>query len=141
MSTELKNIIKDATSGKKEPVYLMIKVREAPKVVDLLKKDLSEGLLELRVHTSDEKLPKWFTHAYLISLANLNLKLKEIKNPDQVKELLLNPNRITHSETRSLIEKLHKDYGGIAPDNGKLFWRTENFKKKKDQFQMKMKAM
>lgn len=140
MSTELKNIIKEATSGKKDPTYLMIKVREADKVTDVIKKESGKGIIELRVNTSNEKLPKQYTHAYLINLQNFNWKVKEIKT-DQVKEVLMNPSQVIQPDTRALLEKLDKDFGGIIPDGGKLFWRTKNFKKQKDPFQIKRKAM
>lgn len=140
MSTELKNIIKEATSGKKDPTYLMIKVREADKVTDVIKKESGKGIIELRVNTSNEKLPKQYTHAYLINLSNFNWKVKEIKT-DQVKEVLMNPSQVIQPDTRALLEKLDKDFGGIIPDGGKLFWRTKNFKKQKDPFQIKRKAM
>jgi hypothetical protein len=141
MSTELKNIIKEATNGKKDPSYVMIKIREAIKVTDVLKKDGGKGIIELRVNTSDEKLPKQYTHAYLINLQNFNLKIKEVKNADQIKDILLNPSQVAQPDTRALLEKLDKDFGGIIPDGGKLFWRTKNFKKQKDPFQIKRKAM
>ena len=141
MAEELKNLIKEATNTKKDAVYLMIKVREASKVTNVIKKEYGKGILEIRVGSSDEKMPKQYTHAYLINLANFNLKINEVKNADQIKEILTNPNRVGNQETRQLLEKLDKDFGGIVQDSGKLFWRTQLFKKQKDPFQIKRKAM
>jgi hypothetical protein len=141
MSQELKNILKEMTSGKKDPSYVMIKIREASKVTDVHKKEYAAGIFELRINTSDEKLPKQYTHAYLIHLANFGLNVKEFKKADQIKDLLLNPSRITHSDTKQLLEKLDRDFGGFVPDGGKYNWRTQNFKKQKDPFQIKRKAL
>ncbi len=133
--------IKVRTKGKEEPICVFIKIREAKDVVDLKIKDTENGIVELRVHSTNEHYPKWYTHAYLLDLKNLRLKYKEIKNARQVQDVLINPGRIVHPATKQLLTKLDKDYGGIIPDGKKLFWKTEKFKKSKDPYKVKMKAM
>ena len=138
---ELKKIIKTRTSKKSNPVCIFIKVREAKDVVDLKMKDLTEGLLELRVSSTNEHFPKWYTHGYLISLPNLRLNYKDIKKKEQILDVLTNPNRIKQPITKQLISKLDKDFGGILSDGKKLFFKTEKFKKSKDPFKVRMKTM
>ncbi|MHA1613159.1 MAG: hypothetical protein ACTSVZ_05275 [Promethearchaeota archaeon] len=139
---ELQKYIKSKTSKKAENIFLFVKIREAKDVIDLQIKEENDGIVKLRVRSTNEKLPKWYTHAYLIDLKNLRLKYKDIKKQDEVQNILLHPNRVVHKATKSLLLKFDKDYGGILPDgSGKLFWRTEKFKKKKDLFKVKMKAM
>lgn len=133
--------IKARTKGKEEPICVFIKIREAKEITDLKIKDSGNGLIELRVHTQNEHYPKAYTHGYLIDLKNLRLNYKEIKNSLQVQEVLLNPARLVHSATKQLLTKLDKDFGGILPDGKKLFWKTEKFKKSKDPYKVKMKAM
>lgn len=138
---ELKKFVKERTSGKGDSNFIFIKVREAKDLSDLRIKE-EKGVIELRVHTTDKKLPPWFTHAYMIDLKNLALSYKDIKDKHQLQDILLNPKAIAHSETRAVLDKLDKDFGGLAPDGSdKLFWRTEKFKKKKDMFQVKRKAI
>ena len=138
---ELKRIITIRTKGKEEPVCVFIKVRVAKDVVDLKIKDSGDGIITLRVHSTNEKLPKWYVHGYLIDLKNLRLNYKEIKKSEQVLDALANPNRIVHVATKQLLNKLWKDFGGIVSDGKKLFWKTEKFKKEKDYFKVRMKAM
>ena len=138
---ELKKIIKTRTSKKSDPVCIFIKVREAKDVVDLKMKDLTDGLLELRVSSTNEHYPKWYTHGYLISLPNLRLSYKSVKKKEQILDILTNPNRIKQQVTKQLISKLDKDFGGIISDGKKLFFRTEKFKKSKDPFKVRMKTM
>jgi len=138
---ELKKIIKTRTSKKSNPVCVFIKVREAKDVVDLKMKDLTDGLLELRVSSTNEHYPKWYTHGYLISLPNLRLSYKTVKKKEQILDILTNPNRIKQPVTKQLISKLDKDFGGIISDGKKLFFRTEKFKKSKDPFKVRMKTM
>ena len=138
---ELKKIIKARTNKKSNPVCVFIKVREAKDVTDLKMKDLTEGLLELRVHSTNEHFPKWYTHGYLIALPNLRLSYKNVKKKEQILDVLTNPNRIKQPVTKQLISKLDKDFGGIISDGKKLFFRTEKFKKTKDPFKVRMKTM
>jgi hypothetical protein len=140
---ELKRYIKDRTSGKGEETFIFIKVREVNKDLANLKiKDEGKGIVELRVHSSDKKMPQWYTHAYMINLVNLNLSYKEIKDKHQLQEILLNPKAIGNPDARTLLDKLDKDFGGLAPDGSdKLFWKTEKFKKKKDLMQVRRKAL
>jgi hypothetical protein len=138
---QLKKLIKARTKGKEEPVYIFIKVREAKDVADLMIKDSENGIIELRVHSTNDKYPKRYTHGYLIDVKNLRLNYKDIKSKEQILDFLLNPNKIVHSATKQIISKLDKDFGGIIPDGKKLFFKTERFKKKKDPYKVKMKAM
>ena len=78
----------------------------------------------------------------MIDIKNLRLNFKEIKKQSQVLDVLNNPNAVVHKPTAQLLDKFDKDFGGIHPDGkGKLFFRTERFKKKKDPFKVKMKAI
>lgn len=139
---ELKRIIKIRTKGKEEPVCVFIKVREAVDVEDLKIKDSEDGIITLRVNSTNEKFPKWYVHGYLIDLNHLRLQYKEIKKQQQVLDVLDKPNRVVHAATKQLLNKLWKDFGGIVPDgNKKLFFKTEKFKKSKDPFKVRMKAM
>ncbi len=88
---ELKRYVKERTSGKGDSTFVFIKVREIKDLENLKIKDEGKGVVELRVHTKDKKLPNWYTHAYLINLQNFNLTLKEIKDKRQLQEILLNP--------------------------------------------------
>ena len=135
---EIKRIIKIRTKGKEEPVYVFIKVRVAKDIEDLKIKE-EDGIITLRVHSTNEKMPKWYVHGYLIDLKPLRLNYKEIKKQEQVLDVLTNPNRLVHAVTKQLLNKLNKDFGGIVSD-GK-HWKTEKFKKKKDYFKVRMKAM
>ena len=142
MAEELKKLLKLRTKGKSDPTCIFIKIREAEDVTDLLPKEKGKGITELRVRTSKENLPKIYTHGYLIDLANLRLKYKEIKKKHEIQDLLLEPTRIANKETRSLISTLSKNFGGILPDGrDKMFWKTERFKKKKDAWAVKRKSM
>ncbi|WP_371802137.1 hypothetical protein [Candidatus Lokiarchaeum ossiferum] len=138
---QLKKYVKARTKGKEEPICVFIKIREAKDVVDLKIKDTENGIVELRVSSTNEHYPKWYTHGYLIDLKNLRLNYKEIKNSLEVQDVLLNPAKLVHAATKQLLTKLDKDYGGILPDGKKLFWKTEKFKKSKDPYKVKMKAM
>jgi hypothetical protein len=139
---ELKRIIKIRTKGKEDPVCVFVKVRKAVDVEDLKIKDSGEGIITLRVNSTSDKFPKWYVHGYLIDLKNLRLRYKEIKNQAQVLEVLTNPKRVVHAATKQLLNKLDKDFGGIVPDGSKkVFFKTEKFKKSKDYFKVRMKAM
>ena len=138
---ELKRIIKIRTKGKEEPVCVFVRVRVAKDVADLKIKE-DDGIITLRVNSTNEKFPKWYVHGYLIDLKNLRLHHKEIKNQAQVLDVLTNPNRVVHAPTKQLLSKLDKDFGGVVPDGSKkLFFKTDKFKKSKDYFKVRMKAM
>lgn len=139
---ELKKYIKAKTNKKADQVCLLVKIREAKDIIDLQIKEEDEGIFKLRVHSTNEKYPKWYTYGYLIDLKNLRLNYKDIKNQNEILEILSNPNNIVHKSTNQLVDRFNKDYGGVFPEGRKkLFWRTERFKKKKDPFKVKMKAM
>ncbi|MHA1744582.1 MAG: hypothetical protein ACTSWW_01205 [Promethearchaeota archaeon] len=138
---ELKRIIKIRTKGKEEPVCVFVRVRVAKDVADLKIKE-EDGIITLRVNSTHEDFPKWYVHGYLIALKNLRLHYKEIKNQAQVLNVLTTPNRVVHAATKQLLNKLDKDFGGIVPDGSKkVFFKTEKFKKSKDYFKVRMKAM
>ena len=138
---ELKKYIKSKTSKKADPIFLLVRIRQAKDIIDLQIKE-DDGIIKLRVHSTNEDYPKWYTHAYLIDLKNLRLNYKEIKKQSEVHNVFLHPNKLVHKPTKSLLLKFDKDYGGVFPDgSGKLFWHTDRFKKKKDPYKVKMKAM
>lgn len=142
MAEELKKLMKIRTGGKEEPICIFIKIREAKDVHDLQIKEVDTGITELRVHSTNEKMPKWYTHGYLIDLKNLRLNFKDIKDKKQIQDVLLNPSTVVNQPTKKLLLTCDKDFGGIAPDGrDKLLWRTENFKKKKDPFKVKRKTV
>jgi hypothetical protein len=142
MAEELKKLMKARTGGKEEPICVFIKIREAKDVADLTMKEIDPGITELRVHSTNDKYPKWYTHGYLIDLKNLRLNYKEIKDKKQIQDVLLNPNVVAHQPTKKLLISMEKDYGGILPDGrDKLLWRTEKFKKFKDPYAVKRKAL
>ena len=148
MAEELKNIIKEYTDPKfKEGPFLYIEVRSAKKVEDLLVKNPGPGIVELRVHTSNEKLPKWYLHAYLIRLRSLNFKVTDKKSlrklsKAEITSKLMDPMSITNPTIKKLIQTLQKKYGDISPNgSNKLYWKTEKFKIKKDSFSVKRKAL
>ncbi|TFH30823.1 MAG: hypothetical protein E4G98_01325 [Promethearchaeota archaeon] len=139
---ELQKYIKTKTSTKADSIHLLVKIREAKDVIDLQIKEEDEGIIKLRVHSTNDKYPKWYTYGYLIDLKNLRLVYKEIKNKEEIQALFLNPNKLVHKPTKSLLDTFDKDYGGIFPDgSSKLFWHNDRFKKKKDPYKVKMKAM
>ncbi|MHA1584907.1 MAG: hypothetical protein ACTSVU_07860 [Promethearchaeota archaeon] len=140
MSEELKRIIKIRTKGKEEPVCVFVKIREAKDIVDVRIKT-EDGITTLRVHSTNEHLPKWYLHGYLIDLKNLRLNYKDVKKSSQVQEVLLNPSKVVHPATKKLLVSFERDFGGVIPDGKKLFWKTQKFKKYKDPFKMKMKTL
>ncbi len=139
---ELSRIIKTKTNKKKPPVCLFIKIREAVDIVDLKIKEKDEGITEIRVHSTNEKFPKWYLHGYLIKIENLRLDLDKIKKKQVVQQVLRDPSLIGDGPTQKLLQKMDRDFGGIIPDKpGKLLWKTEYFKKKKDPYKVKMKTL
>lgn len=139
---ELKKFVKSKTSKKSDEVCALVKIRDAVDITDVQIKDESDGIYKIRVHSTNEKYPKWYTYGYLIALKNLRLDFKEVKKQKQVLDVLSNPNAVVHKPTSQLLDKFDKDFGGVFPDGkGKLFFRTERFKKKKDPFKVKMKAI
>ncbi|MCF2138713.1 MAG: hypothetical protein K9W44_01495 [Candidatus Lokiarchaeota archaeon] len=139
---ELKKLIKAKTNKKSDQICIVVKIRDAVDIVDLQIKEEAEGIFKVRVHSTNEKYPKWYTYGYFIDVKNLRLNYSDIKNRKQIQDILSNPNFVVHKPTKQLLDRFEKDFGGVIPDGmGKLFWRTERFKKKKDPFKVKMKAM
>jgi exonuclease V gamma subunit len=138
---QLKKLIKLRTKGKTEPICVYVKIREAKDIVDLKIKDSEDGIVELRVHSTNEHFPKWYTTGYLIDVKNLRINYKDIKKKEEIQEILLNPSKVVHKATKQLLAKFEKDYGGIIPDGKKLLWKTDKFKKRKDPYKVKMKSM
>ena len=52
--------------AEKDMNRIWVMIRAAKDVTELRAKDEFPGVVEVRVHTTDEKLPKWFTAGYLI---------------------------------------------------------------------------
>ena len=141
---ELKKILKMHAAVKKDPVSVFVKIRETKDIVDLQLKDKENGIIEIRVHSTHEAFPKVYTHGYLIDISNLRVLKQDIKKMKQAdfQAIFDNPNQLVHKETKALLNKFIKDYGGVLPDGShKLKYKTEKFKKKKDPFKVKMKAM
>ena len=141
---ELKKILKIHSQTKKDPVSVFVKIRETKDIVDLQLKDKENGIIEIRVHSTHEAFPKVYTHGYLIDISNLRLTKDDLKKMKQrdFQAIFDDPNRLVHADTKALLNKFIKDYGGVIPDGShKLKYKTERYKKKKDPFKVKMKAM
>ena len=76
---ELKKILDTHTNKKKPPISIFIKIREPKDIVDLKIKEKDPGVIEIRVHSTNEKYPKWYLHGYLINIKNLRLDLAKLK--------------------------------------------------------------
>ena len=111
---EIKQYVKERTSGKGNSTFVFIKVREIKNLENLKIKDEGKGVVELRVHTKDKKLPNWYTHAYLINLQNFNLTLKEIKDKRQLQEILLNPRGVTNPDPSADIREVRKRFWWVS---------------------------
>ena len=139
---ELKGIISTHTNKKKTPISLFIKIREAKDIVDLKIREKDQGITEIRVHSTNDKFPKWYLHGYLINIKNLRLDLDKLKKKEIVQKVLRDPSILGTGPTQKLLEKLDRDFGGIVPFKPKkLFWQTEKFKKHKDPYKVKMKTL
>jgi len=102
-------------------------------------KEEKAGNFIIRVHTDDDKAPTWYVHAYAIPFANLGIE--KIKNKEKTAEKLTFQTAIPNADTKAFLKKIVKDYGEIKDDGRKRNnFRTENFKKQKDHFKVKMKS-
>jgi hypothetical protein len=128
--------------GEKEKHRIWIMIRQSKDVTELRAKEEYPGALEIRVHTSDEKLPKWFTAGYLIDGNNLSFDFSQKYKKKDLLRHIINPDNIKEKKTKKLLETLEKDFGGIIADGSKdQYFKTEKFKKSKDYMQVKRKSM
>ncbi len=97
----------------------------------------------LRIHTDDEKSPTWYLHGYTIPINNLGIEFQSVKKKRDIFTILNNPIKVPDQETKTLLRKLNKDFGDILDDGtrNKLTFKTEKFKKQKDPYRVKRKAL
>jgi hypothetical protein len=70
-----------------------------------------------------------------------NLGIDSISNKQEMADILTFQTGITNVETKNFLRKIVKDYGEITEEGRKKHhYRTENFKKQKDHFKVKMKS-
>ncbi|MBN2155700.1 MAG: hypothetical protein JW776_06635 [Candidatus Lokiarchaeota archaeon] len=135
---EYKSFMKKCTKGDDPKVVITVRsIRK--KLLDMKLKEEKAGNIAIRVHTDDEKAPTWYIHAFVIPFTNLNID--RIKNKQEIADMLNFQTGIVNSETKAFMKKIVKDFGEITTDGRKKnMFRTENFKKQKDYFKVKMKA-
>lgn len=137
----LKSFMKDCYKGDEKKVF--IKVRSIRKDVrDIKIKEVDKsGNMQIRVHTDDEKAPPWYVHGFAIPLSNLGLTKASKKR--KMVDILNYQDGITDPETQTTLRKIIKDYGEILVDGmfNKLNYKTRHFKKQKDYFKVKRKAL
>ncbi|TFG21171.1 MAG: hypothetical protein EU530_00870 [Promethearchaeota archaeon] len=135
-----KSYMKECVKGDNLKVIITIRtIRSRKKVLDMKLKEEKAGNMIVRVHTDDEKAPTWYVHAITIPFSNLGIE--KIKNKRELAEKMNFQTDIPNSDTKAFLKKIVKDYGEIIEDSGnKHMFRTEKFKKQKDQFKVKMKS-
>jgi len=138
---ELKAFFKTCYKSDKKSIFIL--VREIRKnLLELKIKDEGKtGNKTIRVHTDDEKSPIWFIHGYTIPMQNLGYDI--VSDKSDIVKILNIVTGIPDAETKTLLKKIIKVYGEILDDQtrNKYTYRTERFKKKKDYFRVKRKAM
>ena len=140
---KLKEYFKDCFKGDDRKVFILVRVIRK-KLLDVKIKDESKsGVQMLRVHTDDEKSPTWYLHGYTIPIQNIGIEFKNIKKKRDIFTILNNPIKVPDQETKALLRKLNKDFGDILDDGSrnKLTFKTEKFKKQKDPYRVKRKAL
>ena len=139
----LKEYFKNCFKGDNKKVFIL--VREIRKnLLDLkIKNESKSGVQMLRVHTNDEKSPPWYLHGFTIPIQNLGIELQNIKKKREIFTILNNPLKVPDQETKALLRKITKDFGDILDDGArnKLSFKTEKFKKQKDPYKVKRKAL
>lgn len=128
--------------AEKDMNRIWVMIRAAKDVTELRAKDEFPGVVEVRVHTTDEKLPKWFTAGYLIDGSLLAFDFsKKYKKADLLRHIADSSN-IKERQTKKLFESFEKDFGGVISDGRKdQYFKTKKFKKTKDYMQVKRKAL
>ena len=133
-----KKFMKDCEKSDDPKVVITVRTIRK-KLLDMKLKDEKAGIVIIRVHTDDDKAPQWYVHA--IAIPFLNLGIEKIKNKREIAEKLTFQQGIPNAETKSFLRKVVKDYGEITEDGRKKhMFKTENFKKQKDPYRVKMKA-
>ncbi|MHA1729514.1 MAG: hypothetical protein ACTSWY_12380 [Promethearchaeota archaeon] len=137
---KLKKLMKKCFKNDPKKVFILIReIRK--KILEIKIKEEESGNILIRVHDDDEKSPPWYIHAYAIPLQNLGVE--EIKKRREGYLILNTQDKIPDPDTKSLLKKIINKYGEILEDGtrNKLSYKTENFKKKKDYFRVKRKAL
>lgn len=139
----LKDYFKDCFKGDNKKVFILVRAIRK-NLMDLKIKDESKsGVQMLRVHTNDEKSPPWYLHGFTIPIQNLGIEFKKIKKKREIFTILNNQVKVPDPETKALLRKINKDFGDILDDGtrNKLSFKTEKFKKQKDPYKVKRKAL
>ncbi len=139
---DLDDFIKKKLFDEDKP-RIFVMIRAAKEVVEIRATEESDGILKIRVHTLNEKLPKWFTHGYIIDGLNLGFDFskKRVKKKALLRHLD-EPRNIRDPETRRLIDQFHKDFDGIVSHKRKWpYFKTQRFKKRKNYMKMTRKTL
>ena len=133
-----KNYMKACSKGDNLKVVITVRTIRK-KLLDMKLKEEKSGNVIIRVHTDDDKAPTWYVHALVIPFSNLGIE--KIKNKRELAEMLNFQSGISNVDTKAFLKKIAKDYGEIFEDGRKKHtFRTENFKKQKDPYKVKMKS-
>lgn len=133
-----KNFIKECSKGDNMKVVIIVRTIRK-KLLDMKLKEEKSGNIIIRAHTDDDKAPTWYVHAIVIPFSNLGIE--KIKNKREIAEKMNLQQSIPNGDTKALLKKILKDYGEISEEGRKNNeFRTENFKKQKDHFKVKMKS-
>ena len=135
-----KNFMKECAKGDNRRIVITVRtIRARKKLLDMKLKEEKSGNIIIRVHTDDDKAPTWYVHAITIPFSNLGIE--KIKNKREIRDMLNFQTSIPNTDTKAFLKKIVKDYGEISEDSGKKHkFRTENFKKQKDPYKVKMKS-
>jgi hypothetical protein len=133
-----KAYMKECTKGDNKRIVITIRTIRK-KLLDMKIKEEKSGITLIRAHTDDDKAPTWYLHAITIPFSNLGIV--KIKKKREIAEKMTFQEGIPNTDTKSFLKKLVKDYGEIFEDGRKKhMYKTENFKKQKDPYKVKMKA-
>ena len=135
-----KNFMKECAKGDTPRIVITVRtLRARKKLLDMKLKEEKSGNIIIRVHTDDDKAPTWYVHAITIPFSNLGIE--KIKKKRDIRDMLNFQTNIPNTDTKTFLKKIVKDYGEITEDSGKKhMFRTENFKKQKDPYKVKMKS-
>jgi hypothetical protein len=135
-----KKFMKECVKGDNLKVIINVRaIRARKKLLDMKLKEEKSGIIVIRVHTDDDKAPTWYVHAIAIPFSNLGIE--KIKDKRETAEMLNFQSGIPNADTKTFLKKIVKDYGEISEERGKKnAFRTENFKKQKDPYKVKMKS-
>ena len=107
------------------------------KIAEKKEKALKGGIVMVRMRELEKN---WFTHKYLIPLANLGLG--EDADKKEILDRLNDPKNIPEKNTRELIAEFERDYDGVTFDGkfNRTQYKTKRFKPHAKAMQVKRKA-